>query len=259
MAWTKGAEKAVSTRSTLSPPPSVAGVQDPAPRETAHPLATAETERRDRPAVAVDVVILTVRDGRLEVILVKRNHPPFEGLWSIPGGFVRYDESLEAAAKRKLAEVTGVSDVYLEQLYTFGDPERDPRMRVITVVYYALIRADQLQTPSRDGDTSYQVCWAYDLPSLAFDHESIMRYSLQRLRAKLEYTTIGFQLLGHEFTMSELQEVYQAILNRKLDKRNFRKKLLLMRIVEPTSHTKMVGPHRPAQLFRFNPRAVPLN
>jgi 8-oxo-dGTP diphosphatase len=222
--------------------------------ESAHALPV-ENDQPDRPAVAVDVVILTVREGRLEVVLVKRDHSPFEGLWSIPGGFVRYDESLEAAAMRKLAEVTGVSDVYLEQLYTFGDPERDPRMRVITVVYYALIRSDQMQIPAL-GDSSYLVCWAYDLPQLAFDHESIMRYSLQRLRAKLEYTTIGFQLLAHEFTMSELQEVYQAILNRKLDKRNFRKKLLLMRIVEPTSHTKMVGPHRPAQLFRFNPRAA---
>src|SRR5215469_5676397 len=258
MAWTKGAEKVVSTKSTLSLPPSVADAQGPGEREIARVVTTAEVDRQDRPAVAVDVVILSVRDGRLEVILVKRNHPPFEGLWSIPGGFVRYDESLEAAAKRKLAEVTGVSDVYLEQLYTFGDPERDPRMRVITVVYYALIRADQMQIPVL-GDTAYLVCWAYDLPPLAFDHANIMRYSLQRLRAKLEYTTIGFQLLAHEFTMSELQEVYQAILNRKLDKRNFRKKLLLMRIVEPTSHTKMVGPHRPAQLFRFNPRAVPLN
>src|SRR5215831_5515164 len=146
--------------------------------ESAHALPV-ENDQPDRPAVAVDVVILTVREGRLEVVLVKRDHSPFEGLWSIPGGFVRYDESLEAAAMRKLAEVTGVSDVYLEQLYTFGDPERDPRMRVITVVYYALIRADQMQTPSRNDDSSYQVCWAYDLPSLAFDHESIMKYSLQ--------------------------------------------------------------------------------
>lgn len=246
----------VRTETSLSPPPSVASATRPAEHLAAHPLTVEADRQQDRPAVAVDVVILTVREGRLEVVLVKRNHPPFEGLWSLPGGFVRYDESLEEAARRKLAEVTGVSDVYLEQLYTFGDPERDPRMRVITVVYYALIRGDQMQIPLRD-DISYQVCWAYDLPSLAFDHESIMHYSLQRLRAKLEYTTIGFQLLGHEFTMSELQEVYQAILNRKLDKRNFRKKLLLMRIVEPTSHTKMVGPHRPAQLFRFNPRAAP--
>src|SRR5271166_299969 len=252
----KGAGSVARIEAPLSVPAAASTIT--APRERlASQVAAPVVEPPDRPAVAVDVVILTVRDGRLEVVLVKRHRPPFEGLWSIPGGFVRYDESLEAAAKRKLTEVAGVSDVYLEQLYTFGDPERGPRMRVITVVYYALIRADQMQIPTRDNDgTAYQICPAYDLPELAFDHESIMKYSLQRLRAKLEYTTIGFQLLGHEFTMSELQEVYQAILNRKLDKRNFRKKLLLMRIVEPTSHTKMVGPHRPAQLFRFNPRVA---
>ncbi len=247
------ASTGASTEITLSSP-------SPQPTDdTGHAQsssASAEVPWQNRPAVAVDVVILTVREGRLEVVLVKRDHPPFEGLWSIPGGFVRYDESLEDAAKRKLSEVTGVGDVYLEQLYTFGDPGRDPRMRVITVVYYALIRADQLRLPEEPGSPSYQFCWAYDLPPLAFDHEEIMRYSLLRLRGKLEYTTIGFQLLAHEFTMSELQDVYQAILNRTLDKRNFRKKLLMMRTVEPTSHTRMVGPHRPAQLFRFNPHAA---
>ena len=209
----------------------------------------------DRPAVAVDVVILTVRERRLEVLLVRRHSPPFDGMWALPGGFVRGDESLEDAARCKLEEKTGVRDAYLEQLYTFGEPERDPRMRVITVVYYALIRPDQLQLPPGDDAEDARLFWAYEVPPLAFDHRAILDYTLLRLRGKLEYTMIGFQLLGERFTLSELQEVYEAILNRPLDKRNFRKKLLLMRIVEPTPYTKMVGQHRPAVLYRFNPRA----
>ncbi|HLZ24045.1 MAG TPA: NUDIX domain-containing protein [Ktedonobacterales bacterium] len=209
----------------------------------------------DRPAVAVDVAILTVRERRLEVLLVRRHNAPFDAMWALPGCFVHGDESLEDAARRKLEEQTGVRDAYLEQLYTFGEPGRDPRMRVITVVYYALIRPDQLQLPSGAAVEDARLFWAYEVPPLAFDHRAILDYTLLRLRSKLEYTTIGFQLLGERFTLSELQEVYEAILNRPLDKRNFRKKLLMTRIVEPTQYTKMVGQHRPAVLYRFNPRA----
>lgn len=223
----------------------------PAAREvSARPLPQAET----RPVVAVDVVVLTVREHRLEVLLVKRRRWPFEGMWAIPGSFVRPEESLEDAARRKLEEETGARDVYLEQLYTFGEPQRDPRSRVITVVYYALLRPDQLHLPGTSGREA-QLFEMYHLPELAFDHAAILNYTLQRLRGKLEYTNIGFQLLAPEFTLSELQYVYEAILNRRLDKRNFRKKLLLTRIVEPTHHTRMGGQHRPAQLYRFNPRA----
>jgi len=207
----------------------------------------------ERPAVAVDVVILTVREHRLEVLLIKREHWPYEGMWAIPGCFVGPDESLEDAARRKLEEETSARDVYLEQLYTFGDPKRDPRTRVITVVYYALLRPDQLRLPG--GADMVRLFEMYRRPELAFDHAAILEYTLQRLRGKLEYTTIGFQLLAHEFTLSELQDVYEAILNRPLDKRNFRKKLLLTRIVEPTPHVRMGGQHRPAQLYRFNPKA----
>lgn len=213
--------------------------------------------RADRPAVTVDVVILTVRAGRLEVLLVRRDHAPFAGMWGFPGGLVRPDESLEAAALRELRQETGASgaDVYLEQLYTFGEPTRDPRTRVITVVYYVLERPGQIHTRTAGDGAEVRLFPAYDTPALAFDHGDILRYTLQRLRGKLEYTTIGFQLLSPEFTLSELQEVYEAILNRPLDKRNFRKKLLLTRIVEPTQHMKMVGQHRPARLYRFNPKA----
>ena len=222
----------------------------------AETAATYDASRYERPSVTVDVVILTVRSGRLEVLLIKRKRWPFEGMWAIPGGFVTPDESLEDAAKRELAEETGVHDVYLEQLYTFGDPGRDPRTRVITVVYYALMRTERLRIPAADDAADAGWYSLFDLPPLAFDHRKILDYTIARLQGKLEYTTIGFQLLAPQFTLSELQEVYEAILDKPLDKRNFRKKLLLTRIVEPTHATKMSGQHRPAQLYRFNPRAT---
>lgn len=216
---------------------------------------TLDESHHERPSVTVDVVILTMRKRRLEVLLVKRKHWPYEGLWAIPGGFVEIDESLEDAARRELEEETAVRDVYLEQLYTFGDPHRDPRTRVITVVYYALIRSDELHIVA--GDDAAESAWypISSLPSLAFDHEKILEYTMQRLRGKLEYTAIGFQLLAPEFTLSELQEVYEAILARPLDKRNFRKKVLTTGILEPTTHTRKTGQHRPAALYRFSPRA----
>ncbi len=209
----------------------------------------------ERPSVTVDVVILTVRNRRLQVLLVKRRHWPFEGMWAIPGGFVKPNESLEDAARRELEEETGVREEYLEQLYTFGDPGRDPRTRVITVVYYALIRADHLTLTAADDAADAQWFPMYDLPPLAFDHEVILEYTRQRLRAKLEYTMIGFQLLPKEFTLSELQEVYEAIQGRPLDKRNFRKKVLSTGILQQTAHIRKLGQHRPAALYRFNPRA----
>jgi len=221
----------------------------------AHAPADATAEH---PLVTVDVVILTMRRRRLEALLIKRQRWPYEGLRAIPGGFVGRDESLEDAARRVLADraiVRDVRDVYLEQLYTFGDPHRDPRARVITVVYYALLRADQLHL--RAGDDAADARWfpAYEHPALAFDHDKILDYTRQRLRSKLEYTTIGFQLLAPSFTLSELQEVYEAILNRPLDKRNFRKKVLTTGILEQIPETRKAGQHRPAALYRFNPGA----
>ncbi|HEY4387312.1 MAG TPA: NUDIX domain-containing protein [Ktedonobacteraceae bacterium] len=208
-----------------------------------------------RPSVTVDVVMMSLRQRDLQVLLIKRRSWPHEGMWAIPGGFINIYESLESAAKRELQEETGVQDVYLEQLYTFGDPARDPRTRVITVVYFALLDSERLQV--RAADDAADVGWfsVYDLPSLAFDHDKILNYALNRLRGKLEYTTIAFSLLPEQFTLRELQRVYEIILHRRLDKRNFRKKILSTGILEDTGNKKMEGTHRPARLYSFNPAA----
>lgn len=200
--------------------------------------------------VTVDIVIFTLRNGSLQVLLVKRGVPPFEGQYAIPGGFIRGDESLEEAALRELHEETGVRNVFLEQLYTFGDPKRDPRGRVITVAYYALIASDKLSLVAGADAAEAQWFPASSLSPLAFDHKSILDYALERLRNKLEYTTVGFQLLPEKFTLGELQAVYEAILGRQLDKRNFRRKLSLLGILKPLREWQRTG-RKPAQLFRF--------
>ena len=199
--------------------------------------------------VTVDVVIFTIQEGVLKVLLVKRAIPPFVGQTAIPGGFVREDEDLDQAALRELKEETGVSDVYLEQLYSFGKPGRDPRGRVVTVAYFALISPQRKLTAGSDVSAA---AWypIDDLPPLAFDHATIINYALERLRNKLEYTTVGFQLLPEKFTLTELQEVYEAILGKKLDKRNFRRKMSLLRILKPLREHRHGG-QRPAQLYRF--------
>jgi 8-oxo-dGTP diphosphatase len=199
--------------------------------------------------VTVDIVIFTIHSGKLNVLLVKRGIPPFKGYAALPGGFVRDPESLEQAAERELREETGVVDVYLEQLYSFGDANRDPRGRIITVAYYALIAADRTLLAGGDaaGAQWYPI---KNLPELAFDHKSILEYALERLRNKLEYTTVGFQLLPAKFTLPELQEVYEAILDKPLDKRNFRRKIELLKILKPLSEFRSTG-RKPARLYRF--------
>ena len=199
--------------------------------------------------VTVDVVIFTIQQGVLKVLLVKRLIDPFIGQFAIPGGFVLEQEDLEQAALRELREETGVSDVYLEQLYTFGKPDRDPRGRVVTVAYFALISADR---ELKAGTDAAAAAWfpIDDLPPLAFDHAAILDYALERLRNKLEYTTVGFQLLPEKFTLTELQDVYAAILGKKLDKRNFRRKMAVLKILKPLPEYRRGG-QRPAQLYRF--------
>lgn len=202
------------------------------------------------PAVTTDVVLFTIREETLQVLLVRRRNPPFAGQWALPGGFLDPAEDLAACALRELSEETGISDVYLEQLYTFGRPDRDPRERVISVAYYGLAPADRLVL--RSGSDASEAAWfAYGaLPPLAFDHREIVEKAHERLVAKLEYSTIAFQFLPAQFTLSELQEVYEIIRSERLDKRNFRKWILARNLIEETGAQRRNGSHRPAKLFR---------
>ncbi len=218
---------------------------------------TYDPTKYERPSVTVDVVIFSILDEQLKVLLIKRKAWPYEGMWAIPGGFVQMDESLETAAYRELAEETHVTEdqIYLEQLYTFGDLGRDPRTRVITVAYFALVASDQLN-PQADDDAD-EVDWfsVYDLPDLAFDHTLILEYALTRLRYKLEYSAAGFQLLPEKFTLRELQDAYEIILGTELDKGNFRSKLRKTQVVEAVDGYRDTG-GRPARLYRFREDAV---
>jgi 8-oxo-dGTP diphosphatase len=212
---------------------------------------TYDPSKYDRPSVTEDVVIFTLLEGALNVLLVQRKRWPFEGHWAIPGGFVDMNESLEQAARRELEEETGVHDVYLEQLYTFGAPKRDPRTRVISVAYIALVSSDT-QT-LRVSDESTDVRWfpVQRLPGpLAFDHDYILATALDRLRSKLEYTTLAFQLLPEVFSVLELKHIYEQILGEKLDKGNFYRKIKDARVLEDTG-LRREGRGRPTALYRF--------
>ena len=203
------------------------------------------------PAVTTDIVIFTIRQDELKVLLIKRALPPHQGEWALPGGFVNLDESLEEGARRELEEETGVRGVYLEQLYTFGQPDRDPRERVITVAYYALIPTDTIEI--RAATDAEGVSWfgMNELPELAFDHVKILEMAHQRLVDKLDYSTIAFQFMPKAFTLTELQQVYELILGESLDKRNFRKRILSLDVVTETGKERKDGAHRPARLYRL--------
>jgi 8-oxo-dGTP diphosphatase len=200
--------------------------------------------------VTVDIVLFTIRDRQLHLLLIRRLAKPFENRYALPGGFVKEGESLDAAATRELREETGVEKVYLEQLYTFGDPKRDPRGRVITVAYYALAPDTQVL---RAGTDAADAAWfpVTELPPLAFDHRKIVEYAHQRIRNKLDYTSVGFELLPAKFTLTELQSVHEAILGENLDKRNFRRRIIQKGIVKPTKEWQHTG-RKPAQLYRFS-------
>lgn len=207
------------------------------------------------PAVAVDVILFTIEERALRVLLVRRGIEPFRGAWALPGGFVRDDESLDDAAQRELREETDVEVAWLEQLYTFGEVDRDPARRVISVAYFALV--DRAPLEPRAGTDAASVAW-FDvgaLPALAFDHARIVAYAHERLRYKTEYAPVAFQLLPDRFTLSELQDVYEVVLGRELDKRNFRRKIGALEIVEPTGDHRREGAGRPAELYRFRPDA----
>ena len=209
-----------------------------------------------RPSLTVDIVIFTLRESRLYVLLIRRANHPFAGCWALPGGFVQIDESLDEAANRELSEETGIEQAYLEQLYTYGEPERDPRGRVVSVAYFALIPADA-SIRSEGGSDASQASWfpMDELPMLAFDHAEIISYAIRRLRYKLEYTAVGFELLPEKFTLSELQKTYEIILGEALDKRNFRRRILASGIIEPTQ-SKKGKEGRPARLYCYRADAV---
>lgn len=210
-------------------------------------------------AIAVDVVLFTIQGGTLKLLLVKRQQAPFRGAWALPGGLVGTDESVDTAALRELQEETNIGNIYLEQLYTFGDPNRDPRGRVITVAYYALVNWQQFQLKARQRVSQADWFAVKRLPVLAFDHQRIVEYALERLRNKINYTTVGFQLLARQFTLTELQSSYEVILGRRLDKRNFRRKMLQLGIMKGTRDFKANGRQRPAQLYTFTePKVVKL-
>ena len=214
---------------------------------TAHPAA-------QQVKIAVDNCIFTVLEDRLHLLLIQMTKVPYTGMWALPGGLIQDAESLDAAAGRILYEETGVADVYLEQLYTFGQPDRDPAGRVVSVAYFALIHAAgiTLRTQLKYADVRWWPCAT--LPPLAYDHNAVAAYARQRLEWKLAYTNVVWSLLPRRFALTELQKVYEAVLGRPLDKRNFRKKILALGLVEPVGETAMRGAHRPAMLYRFTSR-----
>ena len=205
----------------------------------------------EKPGITVDLVIFTVNKETLNVMLVKRAEPPYQDYWSLPGGFLLIGESLDEAALRVLKEKTGVKDVYLEQLYTFGKRDRDPRDRVITVAYFALIPWSNLDQPESNKVADLQWASVNRIPKLAFDHKEILRYAVQRLRAKVTYSNIVYGLMPGQFRLSELQRMYEIILDDQLDKRNFRKRMLASGLLQETGKKQLNGAHRPAMLYQF--------
>ena len=208
--------------------------------------------------VTVDIVIFTIKNNDFQILLIQRGQEPFKDDWAIPGGFIRLSENLDEAAKRVLYEKTSVKNVYLEQLYTFGEPERYPNSRVITVGYIALIRSDDLELTSEEGLNIQQINWhsVYNIPKLAFDHSDIMSYALKRLKARLEYTPIAFQLLPEKFTLTELQKIYELILDKELDKRNFRKRMISLGMLKEYNEFTKESSKRPARLYSFKEESI---
>ena len=205
-----------------------------------------------RPAITVDSVVFGYDEADLKVLLVQRKAAPFKGRWAFPGGFVEMNEALDAAARRELQEETGIVRPYLEQLYTFGAPKRDPRGRTISVAYYGLVKLSE--HPLRAASDAKAVGWfpVAHLPPLAFDHDAILRVALDRLKGKIRYEPVGFELLPARFPLSELQRLYETILGQPLDKRNFRKKILSMGLLAETGETQKAVAHRAARLYRFD-------
>lgn len=229
-------------------------------------LATYDAALYPHPSVTVDVALVTAAQGRLKAVLIQRTEHPQRGRWSLPGGFVQMEESLDAAAARVLKNKVGLSGIFLEQLYTFGEPQRDPRTRVITIAYYALVDEALLSTARLQHQrlVALHVPWAGEQGGsvqavddkgqpleLAFDHADILGLVVQRLRGKLNYAPIGFELLPREFTLRRLQEIHETILGRSLNKDSFRRRLVASELIAPTGKLEGGVGHRPAELYSF--------
>jgi 8-oxo-dGTP diphosphatase len=199
--------------------------------------------------ITVDTVILTIKNDALNVLLVRRNNEPFKDKWAIPGGYVRMSENLDEAAVRVLKEKTNVENIYLEQLYTFGDPLRHPVSRVITCAYFALIRSEDVDVVTTDELAWHKVS---ELPPLAFDHKEIIEYALKRTRERLDMCPVAYQLLNEKFTLTEMQKAYEMIMEKKLDKRNFRKKVITTEGLRELNEFSKSSSKRPASLYTFD-------
>ena len=210
------------------------------------------TYKYARPAVTADCVVFGLDKEDLKILLIRRGVEPFKEKWALPGGFSVVGETMEDTARRELEEETGLNNVFLEQLYTFSDPDRDPRGHVVTVAYYALVNLlDHKVHASTDASNAAWFC-IDDVPQLAFDHDSILKTAHERLRGKIRYQPIGFELMAEKFPLRMLQSVYEKILDRQVDKRNFRKKILAMGILEELTEIETDVSHRAARLYRFN-------
>lgn len=205
-----------------------------------------------RPALTTDCVVFGLDDEDLKILLIQRALPPFENEWALPGGFIRVGEDIDTCARRELEEETGLKNIYLEQLVTIGTPDRDPREHVVTVAYFALVNL--IEHPPTAATDARNAAWFSfdDLPKLAFDHDQILRMAHQRLRGKVRYQPVGFELLPRKFTLTQLQHLYEVILEQPLDKRNFRKKVLKLGILSETDEVEQDVARRAARLYRFD-------
>lgn len=208
------------------------------------------------PAVAVDTLIFTIRENKLMVLLIQIGSGPYEGKWALPGGIVQIDETLDRSAKNILKKKAGIKGIYMEQLYTFSGLKRDVRGRMISVAYFALVNSNKLNLKTMDYYSDIDWVDVNKLPKMAFDHKEIIDYGLDRLRAKIEYSNIVYGLLPETFTLTEMQQVYERILGTKIDKRNFRKKILSLDILKGTDKIKQGVRHRPAKLYQFKKREL---
>lgn len=205
-------------------------------------------------AVAVDVVIFTIKDGHLSTLLIQAKTSPFPGKWVLPGGLVKPSETIDEAVKRHMSAKVGIQNVYFEQLYTFGEVDRDPRGRVVSVAYMVLLPYQSVEPKTNDAYTAIKWFPASLLPRLGYDHREIINVATNRLKAKLGYTNIVYGLLSSEFTLSQMQKIYEGILSKTLDKRNFRKKILQTKLLQKVLKKTIGDAHRPAQLYRFKSR-----